>query len=104
ATCSLWLEMWPRIPPLRHREHKGRTARLRPQPNDQVARPVSTESRELRASLEDQAVVSILRFARRYRDSVLTGLALPICLLPSEMSSHKNIVRKVRSCCFTENP
>jgi hypothetical protein len=45
-------------------------------------------------SLEDQAVVSILRLTRRYRVSVLTGLALPICLLPPEMSSHKNIVRK----------
>jgi len=45
-------------------------------------------------SLEEQAVVSILRLTRCYRVSVLTGLALPICLLPPEMSSHKNIVKK----------
>src|SRR5678815_438633 len=45
-------------------EQRGCTARLRPQPNDQVARPV------------------------------LTGLALAICLRPPEMSSHKNIVKK----------
>src|SRR5678815_2780515 len=29
----------PFYPPPSHKEHRGRTARLRPQPNDQVARP-----------------------------------------------------------------